>query len=169
MVDDKKIKNLAIGWVVQANIVSGLTPGYRTVRKIVYRDYDEYGTDVLYKNGRFPIIYPIVEFEKEENTTLVSNGEYVILPYSSIVNYLESFGICSDKNLTWFDRIRIKNLVLDKGKVIEKPIWIRNNVDSEFLEDEIEKLINFRTSNNSIVPDNTEYEYLENLTKVYYR
>lgn len=166
--NETNIKNLSIGWVVEANIVSGLTPGYRTIRKIVYRNYDEYGTDVLYKNGKFPIIYPIVEFKKDDDTALVSNGEYVILPYGSINNYLKIFGISCDGKLSWLDKVRIKNIVLDKSKVVGKTIWNRNNINSELLTDEIEKLINFKTSNNSVIPDNSEYEYLENLTKVYY-
>ena len=97
------IKNLSIGWVVQ--VVSSeyhLNPGYNVVRKIAYTDYDDIGTDFFNEYGGLPIIYPIVDFRNESETMFLSNGEYVIIPCSSIVNYLNAFNICVTGKSSFF-------------------------------------------------------------------
>ena len=145
------IKNLSIGWVVKAKVVRHhLTPGYEPVRKIIYRDYVELGSDILYQNNGNPIVYPIVDFNDEDKTALLENGEYVIMPYTIITDYLEAFGIHASDKLGTFKKKKIQNLIFNNSIVVEEPLWIKRKINLERYSQEVTKLHDFK-----IYHDNT--------------
>ena len=162
---DFQVKNLSIGWVVK--VVTDkyhLTPGYNPVRKIIYRDYNDFGTDLLYHNNYLPIIYPIVDFKDDDKANLLENGEYVILPCGRITTYLNSFRI-NCKKMGLLKKFKICRLVFSKS-VIENSVPFRKKVDFEKYKEEIKRLEDFKVYNCSVTIDDEESQYLNNLTNV---
>ena len=162
---DMQVKNLSIGWVVK--VIADrycLTPGYTPVRKIIYRDYDEFGFDLLYHNNYLPIIYPIVDFNEEDKANLLENGEYVILPCGTINTYLNSFGININK-MSLLKKYRISKLVFSKS-IIERTSLFRKKVNLEKYKEELKKLENFKIINCSDSIGEYEHQYLVDFTNV---
>lgn len=165
MRENKHIKNLSIGWVVEAVVDKCyLTPGYNVVRKIVYADYEEIGTDIFNKYDNLPIIYPVVDFSDKEKITDLENGEYVIVPCTSIDSYLEAFNICVTNKLNRFKKRRIKNLIFENGCAVNEPLFIRKSVDIEKYNMEVKQLQDFKLVHRANTPTLAEHEYLENIS-----
>lgn len=165
MKNSKHIKNLSIGWVVEAVIDKcHLTPGYNVVRKIIYVDHKEIGTDLFNECNQLPIIYPIVDFTDKNKTSRLVNGEYVILPCSSIDSYLSAFNIFVTNKNNYFKKRRIKNLVFENGCAVNEPLFFRKNVDIEKYNLEFKKLQDFKYVYRTNIPTLSEYRYLEDIS-----
>ena len=163
MKNSKHIKNLSIGWVVKA-IVNDyyLTPGYNVVRKIVYVDYNDVGRDFFNDYKDMPIMYPIVDFSDSSKYDNLDNGEYVILPYSSINTYLESFNIIGKINL--IKKKMVHNLIFENGCEVNKPLFIKKDIDLTQYTHEIEQLQKYKSFVRINKPSESENQYLEALT-----
>ena len=166
MKDNKHIKNLSIGWVVEAIVDKcHLTPGYRVVRKIVYTDYEVIGTDLFNLYNDLPIIYPIVDLNDNSNSKQVVNGEFVILPCSSINTYLSALNIQVTTKSGFLKKRRIRNLVFENGCAVNEPLFLKRNINLERYNNEVSKLQEFKSVYRTNLPPLAECVYLKNLTK----
>ncbi|MBE6146790.1 MAG: hypothetical protein E7168_00485 [Firmicutes bacterium] len=159
--EQKKVKNLSIGWVVKADVISKhITPGFTPQRKIIYNDYNGYGVDFLYKNNKLPIIYPIVDFKNETQTAELENNEYVIIPFKTISAFCNECGIKLDRKVNYFDKLKIRKIIFgDSDLLLSK--------QTSFTPGVIEDLCSireFKVYCNPIKPREEEYKYLEQLT-----
>ena len=159
--EQKKVKNLTIGWVVKANVVSEfVSPGFTPQRKIVYKDYDNYGVDVLYKNKELPIIYPVVDFSNAKDTSSLEDGEYVIVPFGTVTTYLNEYGITLEKKINFIDKFKIKKIIFGDKKVL----FSKKIILSFDMIKEISLLTAFKLYSDSIEPMDSEYDYLDKLS-----
>ena len=163
---DTKIKNLSVGWVVE--IVKDdcyLNPGFTPVRKIIYSTSEEFGVDILNKNQKkLPITYPIVDFKDYNSDVSLENGEYVIMPFTTIGTYLSAFGIKDGEHLNYFKKHKIKNLIFDNSIVVIEPLFLRGNINLEKYNQEKEKLCDYKIYYLSTTVDESETKYLESIS-----
>lgn len=160
---DTNIKNLSIGWVVK--IVKDeyhFTPGYNHVRKIIYTDYGDFGIDILNQDSnKLPINYPVIDFKDESRYPSLENGEYVIMPFTTIGTYLSAFGIQDESHLNYFRKKKIKNLVFDNSIVVMEPLFLRKNINLEKYNQEKEKLSDYKIYHLSTMIGESENLYLK--------
>lgn len=163
MKEKANIKNLSIGWVVKVSIDSYLSPGYDSIRKILYCDYGSLGVDFLYHDQDFPIFYPIVDFKDSTQVPNLKNNQYVILPYSNITCYLESFGIKSVTKISKYRIHQISNLILKPGVVVRNPFFNYKKASRKELQDEMERLRKYKLDCSEVLPTIGELHYWHDL------
>lgn len=162
----KNIKNLSVGWVVE--IIKDrchLTPGYTPVRKIIYTNCEDFGIDILNRNSnKLPITYPVVDFKDECKNSSLENGEYVIMPFTTIGTYLSAFGIHEASYFNYFQKQKIKNLIFDHSIVVMEPLFLRRNINLEKFNEEKEKLSDYKIYHLSTTIGESETKYLESIS-----
>lgn len=163
---DITIKNLSVGWVIEI-IKDGcyLTPGFAPVRKIIYSNSEEFGVDILNKNQKkMPITYPVVDFKDESKNSSFENGEYAIMPFTTVGTYLDAFGIKEGKQLNCFTKKKIKNLIFDSSIVVLEPLFLKRDINLEKYNAEKEKLGDYKLYYLTTTVGESETKYLESIS-----
>ena len=163
---DTNIKNLSVGWV--GEIVKDkyyFTPGFTPVRKIIYSTSEGFGVDILNQSkNNLPITYPIVDFKDDNKGSLFENGEYVIMPFTTIGTYLSAFGIIDGEYLNYFKKLKIKNLIFDNYIVVKNPLFLGKNINLEKYKQEKDKLSDYKIYYLSTTVSESETKYLESIS-----
>lgn len=162
----ENIKNLSVGWVVE--IIKDrchFTPGYTPVRKIIYTNRNDFGIDFLNRNlNKLPVTYPVVDFKDECKISSLENGEYVIMPFTTIDTYLSAFGIQEASYFNYFKKQKIRNLIFDYSIVVMEPLFLRKGIDLEKYNEEKEKLSDYKIYHLSTTIGESEIKYLESIS-----